>query len=365
MSIEAGRSRPILYLTAAAVTVLLIISLYSEIEGLRWRALKKVSRESYRLGTIVRITAYGDDSEKLNNAVDLSMKEIERLENLLSVNIPSSDVSHVNGASGKIPVKVSEETAFLLEKALEWSERTGGAFDLTVGAIVKLWGIGTESAGIPDPEQLKEAVVMTDFKKVSVMHEGNEAFVKTAKGQSIDLGGIAKGYVTDRVREILAREGISSALIDLGGNIAVIGHPSKEKKWKIGLQDPFGTRGKYFGIVEVSDLSIVTSGPYERYFESGGVRYHHIFDTSTGYPSQSDLASVTIISGSSTDADALSTALFVMGSEKSRSFLREHKDIDAVLVAKRAGGNIAYVTEGLDGVFLLKDPGIKLDRAWR
>lgn len=365
MSIKAGASRPILYLAAAAVTVLLMIMLYAAMGGTGSGAPKKVSRESYRLGTIVRITVYGDDSEKLNNAVALSMKEIERLENLLSVNIPSSDISLVNSASGEYPVKVSDETAFLLEKALEWSERTEGAFDPTVGAIVKLWGIGTESAAIPDPEKLKEAVEMTDFKKVSVVHEGNGTFVQTARGQRIDLGGIAKGYVTDKVRTLLINEGIRSALIDLGGNIAVFGQSPKPGKWKIGLQHPFGTRGEYFGILGVSDLSVVTSGPYERYFESGGVRYHHIFDTSTGYPSESDLASVTIVSASSTDADALSTALFVMGFDRSSSFLRERKDIDAVLVAKRAGGDVAYVTEGLDRVFMLKDPGMKLDRAGR
>ncbi len=361
MNIKVNPSRSIVYLAVAAVTVMFFISLYVGITG--WRTPIKAQRESYRLGTIVRITLYGDDSEKLNDALDLSMKEIERLENLLSVNIPSSDVSLVNRASGKYPVKVSEETGVLLERALEWSERTGGAFDPTVGKIVKLWGIGTENAAVPDPEKLKEAVNMTDFRKVSVVHNAEGIFVQTAKGQRIDLGGIAKGYVTDKVRALLINEGIRSALIDLGGNIAVLGSSPKPGKWKLGLQHPFMPRGEYFGIVEASDVSVVTSGAYERYFESGGVRYHHIFDPSTGYPARSDLASVTVISEDSTDADALSTALFVMGLERGVSLLRELKNIEAVLVAKKTLGTTVYVTNGLGDGFILKDPDMKREPA--
>ena len=359
MSMKIHLPRSIIYLGTAAVTLILIIFLYSVNGDNGSHTLQKAQRESYRLGTIVRITLYGDDSEKLNKVLDLSMKEIERLENLLSVNIPSSDVSLVNRASGEYPVKVSEEAGSLLERAIEWSERTGGAFDPTVGKIVKLWGIGTESAAVPDPEQLKEAVDMTDFRKVSVLHQGNGTFVQTAKGQRIDLGGIAKGYITEKVKALLINEGVSSALIDLGGNIAVFGSSPKPGKWKLGLQHPFMPRGEYFGIAEVSDVSVVTSGAYERYFESGGIRYHHIFDTATGYPALSDLASVTIISEDSTDADALSTALFVMGFERGISLLRELKNVEAVLVAKKTEGTIVYVTKGLSKGFLLKDPAMK------
>ncbi len=359
MNIKVNPSRSIVYLAAAAVTVMFFISLYLDITG--WRTPIKAQRESYRLGTIVRITLYGDNSEKLNDALNLSMKEIERLENLLSVNIPSSDISLVNRASGKYPVKVSEETGFLLEKALGWSERTEGAFDPTVGKIVKLWGIGTESAAIPSSEQLKQAVELTNFRKVSVVHKAEGTFVQTAKGQRIDLGGIAKGYVTDKVRELLVNEGVSSALIDLGGNIAVFGSPPKPGKWKLGLQHPFMPRGEYFGIVEVSGVSVVTSGPYERYFESGGVRYHHIFNPATGYPAQSDLASVTIISEKSTDADALSTALFVMGFERGISLLRKLKNIEAVLVTKKPEGTAVCVTKGLSEAFILKEPDMKIE----
>lgn len=363
MNMKSVMSRPIAYIAAAALTAMLIMSLYAANGGRDMKAPETASRESYLLGTIVRISLYGDDTEKLNKALDLSMEEIERLENLLSVNIPSSDVSLVNRTSGEYPVKVSEETAILLERALEWSERTGGAFDPTVGKVVKLWGIGTEGAAVPDPERLKEAVRSTDFKKVSVAHEANGAFVQTAKGQRIDLGGIAKGYITDKLKTLLIKEGIRSAIIDLGGNIAVFGNSPRPGKWKIGLQHPFMPRGEYFGIVEVSDVSVVTSGPYERYFESGGTRYHHIFDPSTGYPARSDLVSVTIISEDSADADALSTAIFVTGFEKGISLLSKLKNIEAVLVAKRPEGTIVYVTKGLSENFILKAPDMKKETA--
>ena len=365
MEIKAGRSRPIVYIAAGAVTVILLMFIYAADRGLGIGYPKMASRESYRLGTIVKITLYGDKSEKLNDALDLSMKEIERLENLLSVNIPSSDVSLVNSASGGYPVKVSEETGFLLERALEWSELTGGAFDPTIGKIVDLWGIGTESPAIPDREQLIEAVGMTDFKKVSVSRQESGTFVQTAKGQRIDLGGIAKGYVTDRVRDLLIKKGIRSALIDLGGNIAVFGTSPRPGKWKLGLQHPFMPRGEYFGIAQVSDVSVVTSGPYERYFESGDVRYHHIFDPATGYPSESDLASVTVISTNSADADALSTALFVMGHNKAVSLLEKLESVNAVLVRKKPQGTEVYLTEGLRDSFILKDTAMKIEKPER
>ena len=365
MNIKTAISRPIAYLAAAALAAVLLAFLYASGAGIGTIAPEMASRESYLLGTIVRISLYGDDSKKLNDALDLSMKEIERLEVLLSVNIPSSDVSLINRASGEYPVKVSEETAVLLERALEWSGRTGGAFDPTIGKVVKLWGIGTEAAAVPDPKLLKEAVGLTDFKRVSVTHEENGAFVRTGKGQRIDLGGIAKGYVTDKVRALLIREGIRSGLIDLGGNIAVFGDSPRPGKWKIGLQYPYMNRGEYFGVVEASDVSVVTSGPYERYFESGGTRYHHIFDPLTGYPAQSDLASVTIISEDSADADSLSTAVFVMGLEKGISLLNELKGVEAVLVAKKDEGTAVYVTKGLGEDFILKAPDMKKEPAAR
>ncbi len=355
--------KPIVYLVAAAVAVVLImfLSRVNIDSGIQFPV--KAQRESYRLGTIVRITLYGYDREKLDKALTQAMDEIERLENLFSVNIALSDVSLVNRASGDYPVKVSEETGFLIEKALAWSEQTEGSFDPTIGEIVKLWGIGTKKASIPAPAPLKRALSLTDFRKVLVTHGKSGIFIETAKGQRIDLGGIAKGYVTDKVKELLIKDGVSSALIDLGGNIAVLGSSPTSRKWKLGLQHPFMPRGEYFGIVEVSDISVVTSGPYERYFESGGVKYHHIFNPATGYPAKSDLRSVTIISENSTDADALSTALFVMGLDKSISFLHKLKNIEAVLVAERPQGIIVHVTQGLKDAFVLKDPDMKIEPA--
>ncbi len=360
MNIKAGVSAPIIYFVAAALSAAALIYFYTYAGT---KDLKMLSRESYRLGTVVRITLYGENKEKMKKALDLAMEEIGRLEGLLSVNISSSDVSLVNEASGKFPVKVSEETACLLEKALDWSRLTNGAFDPTIGSIVRLWGIGTSRESVPSVEELEKALALTDYRKVSVLRKGKDFFVQAGEGQRIDLGGIAKGYVTDRVRELLLKNGITSAIIDLGGNIAVIGTPPKEAKWKIGLQNPFGQRGEYFGVTEATDLSVVTSGPYERYFESNGVRYHHIFDPATGYPSLSDLASVTVVSSNSTDADALSTALFVMGLQKSLSFLRAHKEANSVLVIRKSGIDKVYVTEGLLGNFILKDPSMKQERA--
>lgn len=348
----------------ALITVVIMIVLFYFLSDSRcpMRTPAKAEREMFKMGTIVRISLYGTSEKRLNEALDMTMGEISRLEALLSANVPSSDISKINRIAGERPVRVSEETGFLLERALEWSELTDGAFDPTVGRVVKLWGIGTDAAAVPDDALIRQTVSFTDFKKVSVTHEQGETYVRTGIGQMIDLGGIAKGYATDRIIELLAKEGITSALIDLGGNIAVIGSLPNGREWKLGLQHPSKSRGEYFGTIGVTDTSVVTSGPYERYFESNGVRYHHIFDPRTGYPAGSDLESVTVISRCSTDADALSTALFVMGSEEGLLFLSGLENTDAVLVARKNGENLVYVTEGINKTFMLKSSDMKIER---
>ena len=182
--------------------------------------------------------------------------------------------------------------------------------------------------------------------------------VYAAQGQRVDLGGIAKGYIADRLCGFFRDKGVSSALIDLGGNLAVVGKAPSGEPWRLGLQHPLKPRGEYFAVVSASDESVVTSGPYERYFESGGVRYHHIFDTKTGYPADSDLGSVSVVSKSSADADAYCTALFVMGLDKSLEFLRSHREINAVLVSK--DGRSVFVSAGLRNKFSLRDASMKL-----
>ena len=315
-------------------------------------------RESYRLGTVVRLTVWGADKALLDRALDDSMAEITRLESLLSVNIATSDVSKINANSGRV-VAVSPETKEVVALAIKNAEKTNGAFDPTIGSLVRLWGIGTKNARVPSDSEIDAARALVDYRRVFLYEKGGKSYVAVGRGQSLDLGGIAKGWIADRIDALLKERGVKSAIVDLGGNIYALGESPKGREWKLGLQHPQKPRGEYFAVVDAVDISVVTSGAYERYFEKDGVRYHHILDPSTGRPAQSDLISVSVVSKKSADADALCTALFVMGLDRSAVFLKRHPDIQAVLV--KGGNNAVFITPDLKGCFELTDGTMALE----
>lgn len=320
--------------------------------------IKKVEQETFKLGTIVRITLYGTDEELLNRCMTEAMSEISSYENLFSANIPSSDISMVNSkVSGDI--YVNRATASIMHDAIGFARMTEGAFDPTIGSVVSLWKIGTDYAKVPDKKDIAEALKTVDYTKISV----KENKIAKGKWQKIDLGAIAKGWIADRICDRLRERGVNSAIVDLGGNIAVIGKSQKHTAWRLGIQHPSKPRGEYFAAIEAEDTSLVTSGAYERFFEENGVRYHHIFDPKTGRPAESDLASVTVVSKNSAKADALSTALFVMGYDKSVSFLAQDKysDIDVIFVQKDL--KKVHITKGLKNKIKIKDVSMTLETA--
>ena len=324
-------------------------------------------RDAYKLGTIVRITAYGPDQQKLNRSLDAVMSDcITGLENEFSVNIASSEISRINQATldNKIVTvrNVKPDTGWLVDRALEIARETDGAFDPTIYPVVRLWGIGTDHARVPSGGQIVDERRRVGWDCVSVARSGTAYEIKigspSRRRMALDLGGIAKGYVADKAAQELRSWGIKCALIDLGGNLYVLGRSPKGRPWKLGIQHPDRPRGEYFGTVEVTDTSVVTSGPYERFFVKNGVRYHHIFDPRTGWPSKSDLASVSVVSKNSAHADALCTALFVMGFDKSAAFLKKHSDIEAILVRR---DKKVFITNDLKDTFKLTDAAMKLE----
>ena len=361
-NLTKNRIKPAVLLALAAVLVLAALAarvVFSD------RKTEQVERDAYKLGTVVRISVYGQNRRLLDKAADDALERgVTRLENEFSVNIASSEISRINSASrggrqitvGGVPY----DTGYLVGRALEIARETGGAFDPTVYPIVKLWGIGTDHARVPSDAQIADARSRIGFGDVTVLKTNGTYEIKIGsqlrRQMALDLGGIAKGYVADVLAEMLRKDGIKCALIDLGGNIYVIGEAPQGRPWKLGIQHPHKPRGEYFGTVDVEDTSVVTSGPYERFFVKNGVRYHHIFDPQTGRPARSDLESVTIVSRVSANADALCTALFVMGFNKSAAFLAKHRDIQALLV--RSDGTV-FVTKGLESVFRLSDPSMK------
>ena len=219
----------------------------------------------------------------------------------------------------RIEVRGSDETAELLTIALEVCEKSGGALDITIAPASDLWDFKSEQPKIPDRDQLERAAKLVDYTKLKL--EGD--VVTMPAGMAIDLGAVAKGYIADKAAEYLKEQGVTRAILNLGGNVVALGSKPDGREWSIGIQDPEKENGKSGYSVMVADKSVVTSGIYQRGFDKDGVRYHHILDRATGWPVQNGLASVTIIADSSAMADAMSTACFVLGRDMGMSFAEE------------------------------------------
>jgi thiamine biosynthesis lipoprotein len=260
---------------------------------------------------------------------------VREIDNLMSVNIPSSDVSRINAAAGIERVNVHKDTFTVIERAVFFAEISSGAFDPSVGPLVSLWGIGGDNADVPLREEIDNALSMINWRDIELDAQTRGVFLKR-KGMALDLGAIAKGYAADKAAEIIADAGVKRAIIDFGGNIVTLGEKKDKSAWKVGIQNPNKKRGLYFGVIQVNKTdrkrTIVTSGVNERFFEKDGARYHHILSTSTGYPVNNGLLSVTITADSSTDADALSTTLFALGYEKGIKLIASFPGTEAVFV---------------------------------
>ncbi|NTV89729.1 MAG: FAD:protein FMN transferase [Clostridiales bacterium] len=280
---------------------------------------------------------------------------IKQIDGEMNAHNSASEVSAVNSASGKSSVKVSEDTFRVVSAGIEYSKLTEGKFDISVGPLVSLWGINTPGESVPSASEIKSVLPLIDYRKIILNSTEKTVFLKDS-GMALDLGGIAKGFSGDAVAEILRESGVGHALVDLGGNIVAVGNKPDGSDWKVAVKDPFGTSQNYFGVLEVSDKAVVTSGVYERYFENNGKIYHHIMDTSTGYPVDNGLLSVTIIHDSSMDADALAKA-FTFGLEKGLAFISSQKGADAVFVTDKKE---VYITPGLKSTFKITDSEYKL-----
>ena len=311
------------------------------------------AEEKYLLGTICRIKIFNYenndiDSEQLLNEAFQIVEDIERR---MSTIIPDSEISIVNNNSGIMPVKVSDDILFLIEESIAYSEITGGKFDISVGPLVKLWNIGNIDAKVPEEAEIRQKLSFVDYTDIEISLLNSTVFLRN-KGMMLDLGGIAKGYAADKVRDYLLDHGVMYAIINMGGNVLVIGENPEERPWNIGIQDPFKPGGTVMGIVKAADETIVTSGVYERYFIEDDVHYHHILDTNTGYPLDNGLVSVTIITNSSTKADALSTGIFALGLEKGMEMVETMDDVDAIFITENSG---VFVSTGIKNRFSITD----------
>lgn len=276
---------------------------------------KTVKRQDVLMDTVVslEITTRGDAKK----AADESMSLIRQLDGELSMYKPESAISKINAAAGKAPVKVDARVFELIGMAKDMAAFSDGAFDPTIGPVTDLWGIGDPKAGIervPSEAEIDEAKALVGFEKIRLT-EPDTVYLETA-GAKLDLGGIAKGHISDMAADFLMSSGVGSALIDLGGNLKMIGMRPDGKPWRIGIQDPRGERKEALCVLELSDTSAVTAGTYERYATLGDRRYPHIFDPRSGQPVSERALSATVISPNAAEGDALSTALIVAWNER-------------------------------------------------
>lgn len=255
---------------------------------------------------------------------------IKQYEDLLTVNRAHSQVMDINHAAGQHPVIVSRPVFELIRCAKATSLLKDSAFNLAIGPLVKRWKIGFRGDSVPPADDIAALLSITRPEDV-ILDEAQSSVFLARAGMEIDLGAIAKGYIADRVRDYLHKEGTERGLINLGGNIQTLGSP--EGGWSVGLKKPF-VSGALIGAMTVENRSVVTSGTYERFFEQNGKRYHHILDPRTGYPLDNALDSVTIVSKESIDGDIWTTLMYGMGIEKGCAVLRSRPDIEAIFVTK-------------------------------
>lgn len=295
------------------------------------------TRHVEAMDTIMALSAYGSNREK---ALDAAEAEILRLDALLSTGKPDSEVSELNRTG---TVTLSEDSKKLVNCAFSLHEETDGAFDVTVYPLMQLWGFPEKEYHLPTQEELADALARVGMDRLRL--EGDT--LSLDEGQEIDLGGIGKGYTSQRVMEVYRQAGVTSGLVSLGGNVQCLGTKPDGSLWRVGIQDPWKTEGEIAAVVEVQDQAVITSGGYERYFvdESTGETYCHILDPKTGWPVKSGLASVSIVSPDGMLADGLSTSLYILGLEGATQFWRDHSEqFQAIFIDNQ--GQI-FVTEGL------------------
>lgn len=313
---------------------------------------KSLEQTFYIYDTVVNIKVFGNTVEQKN--MDDIQAMLERMDIEFSRTKENGELYAVNQAAGKDAVAVSDETLDIVKLSLKYAEEMDGLYDPTVGPLVDLWAIGEGGEHVPDQAAIDKARSLTNYKDVIV--DDAAKTVKLAKeGMVLDMGGIGKGYAADRIADYLKAQGLDSAMINLGGSsIIALGNKPNGSPWNIGLQDPDQSRGTQLGTIKISDEVIDASGVYERFFMQDGVRYHHILDPRTGFPSQNGLKSITIMSPSATDADALSTGVFLMGLEDGMKYLEALPEkIDAFFITD---DNKIHATSSLRERLNLTDP---------
>jgi len=293
------------------------------------------------MGTVIELTLIGEDEELAKKASMQAFQEIKRIEYFMSPWVETSDVTHINRSGGKEGVKVSSEIIEVVKRAQEISKLSEGRFDITMGPLVQLWRKARERGMPPGIEEIKETLNLVDFRNLEI-DDRKKVFLKK-KGMSIDLGGIAKGYAIDRAFDRLRDLGHRNLIVNAGGDLRVGGF-KPEGPWSIGIRHPRDSE-KIMARISAADIAIATSGDYQKFFIHQGKRYHHILNPTNGFPAEG-CQSVTVLHKEGAMADALATAIFVLGPEKGYSLCQRLDGVDCLIVDEQ--GKVIF-SPGLEG----------------
>lgn len=309
-------------------------------------SLQYYETSGFGMGTVIEQKIAAENAVEADRIFRRISGILQALERKMSWFIAESDVSRLNSSDGKSPVKIDSATFGVLKTADAFYRLSGGAFDVTAAPLTALWRACMESRTVPGRQKVQSLRRLISGSRLKLDENGLTA--ETGPGQSVDLGGIGKGFAADAAVKAYRECGVTSALINLGGNVHTLGKKADGEPWIVGLQDPRGPRGKFIAGIAVTGQSAVTSGDYEKYFEAEGKRYHHIVDPKTGYPADSGLMSATVLSPSSITADALSTAVFVSGLSQGMELIAKTPRAEGILITKKKK---VFLTKGLKDCF--------------
>jgi thiamine biosynthesis lipoprotein len=307
---------------------------------------KRLTEHKLLMGTIVKITAFDPDEEILRGAIDKAFVAIAHLDSVATRSGPNSAVTRINSRSpSEEQVYIDLDVSTIISRSQAISRMTGGAFDVTVAPLVDLWTFD-EGADLPSDVEIREALSRVGYEQIG-LHPTSGALT-LATDVHIDLNGIAKGRAVDRAYRMLRTAGVDAAVIDAGGDLRMLGLPPESESWRIGLKHP--RQDGLLGVLSLRDGSVATSGDYQRFMVKDGVRYHHILDPSTGFPAVG-IMSVTIVTKRCEDADALATAVFVMGARRGMRFVERTDGVEAVIVTGSEEIEEILISSGLEGRF--------------
>lgn len=306
-------------------------------------AKEPVSDEFFCLDTVCTITVYGESQGKAQKIIEEAFDLCEEYENMFSKTVKGSDVDKINTAGGQ-PVEVSDDTLAVIQKGIEFGQLSGGKFDITIGAVSELWDFDAADPVVPDDAAIKEAVKTVDYTQIKI--DGNKVSLGI-EGAQLDLGGIAKGFIADRVAEQMTEAGVEHAIINLGGNVVTIGGREDGSPWVVGIERPYSDRTEVLGAVECTNETVTTSGVYERYFEIDGKLYHHVLDPDTGYPMETESEAVSVVGpiGMSAESDAFGTMFLMLGQAESEKILEQYPEFKAAFTAS---DDSIYTVNGME-----------------